>query len=330
MNVFGENLKISIFGESHGAGIGVVVDGLPVGEAIDMEAVEREMARRAPGNSPMATARREPDKVEILSGLFEGRTTGAPICGVILNTDTRSKDYRPELPRPGHADLAAYIKYKGFSDYRGGGHFSGRITGPLTFAGALCRQVLERKGVSIRSKIVRLAGISGDGLTSSMEEAVMAARSQGDSAGGVIQCEITGLPAGLGSPFFGSAESRLSAMMFSIPAVKGIEFGAGFAIADMRGSEANDPICIENGKFFTKTNNNGGINGGITNGMPLVFRVAVKPTPSISKEQETVNLNTMEKDVLSIHGRHDPCIVPRALPVVEAAAAICLLDMTLD
>jgi chorismate synthase len=268
--------------------------------------------------------------VEILSGIFEGRTTGAPLCGIIRNTNTRSKDYHPELPRPGHADLAAYIKYNGFADYRGGGHFSGRITGPLTFAGALCKQILEEKGIKISAKIIRLAGIEGDGLTPEMEAAVLDAKEQLDSVGGVISCEITGLPAGLGSPFFGSAESRLSAMMFSVPAVKGIEFGAGFSIADMRGSKANDPIAIEDGKFYTKSNNNGGINGGITNGMPLTFRVAIKPTPSIAQKQETVNLATMENETLEIHGRHDPCIVPRAVPVIEAAAAICILDMTLD
>ena len=329
MNTYGEHLKVSIFGESHGNGIGIVIDGLPPGLAVDEDFIASEMARRAPGNSPLATPRKEGDQVEILSGVFNGVTTGAPICGMIRNTNTRSKDYTPELPRPGHADLTAFWKYNGYADYRGGGHFSGRLTAPIVFAGALCKSLLTQNQISIGSKVRQIGSVQGDGMNEAMEEEILKARAEGDSVGGIIEASVKNLPVGLGSPFFGSVESRMASMMFSIPAVKGVEFGSGFDLASMKGSQANDPIIKDGDTIVTKTNHNGGINGGITNGMDVVFRVAIKPTPSISKPQETVNLNTGETATLEVHGRHDPCIVPRALCVVEAASAIVLTDLLL-
>ncbi|MBO5665884.1 MAG: chorismate synthase [Firmicutes bacterium] len=329
MNTFGEQLKLSIFGESHGNGIGMVIDGLPPGLAVDETFIAAEMARRAPGNSSLSTPRKEADQVELLSGVFNGFTTGAPICGMIRNTNTRSKDYTPELPRPGHADLTAHLKYNGFADYRGGGHFSGRLTAPLVFAGALCKSLLANNSISVEAAITAIGGVTGHGLTESMEDVILKAKEEGDSVGGIIECVASNLPAGLGSPFFGSVESRLASMLYSIPAVKGVEFGDGFALANMRGSEANDAIIRSGPNYRTQTNHNGGINGGITNGMDVVFRVAIKPTPSISKPQETVNLLTGESATLQVHGRHDPCIVPRAVCVVEAAAAIVFADLLL-
>lgn len=352
-NVWGNRCKVSIFGESHGAGIGIVIDGLPAGQRLDMNAIRAEMARRAPGGSEFATPRQEGDEVELLSGVFEGKTTGAPLCGLIRNHNTRSGDYEKDLPRPGHADYTAFVKYGGFADYRGGGHFSGRITAPLTFAGAVAKQVLSGAGVVVGAHIAAIAGVRDDlfetqidphtllrfgtsgfpllneNKAQAMQEQIRAARQEGDSVGGVIECAACGLPAGTGSPFFESLESRLSSMLFSIPAVKGVEFGDGFALAEMRGSEANDAFFIKEGGVATKTNHNGGINGGISNGMPLVLRVGIKPTPSISKVQETINLAGMTDAKLSVHGRHDPCIVVRAVPVVEAAVAIVLLDALL-
>ncbi len=329
MNTFGEQLKLSIFGESHGNGIGMVIDGLPPGLAVDEAFIAAEMARRAPGNSSQSTPRKEADQVELLSGVFNGVTTGAPICGMIRNTNTRSKDYTPELPRPGHADLTAHIKYNGYTDYRGGGHFSGRLTAPLVFAGALCKSLLAKNDISVTAKITEIGGITGDGLTEAMEDAILRAGNEGDSVGGIIETSAANLPAGLGSPFFGSVESRLASMLYSIPAVKGVEFGDGFSLAKMRGSEANDAIVCSGPNYRTRTNHNGGINGGITNGMDLLFRVGIKPKPSISKPQDTVNLLTGEPATLEVHGRHDPCIVPRAVCVVEAAAAIVLADLLL-
>ena len=329
MNTFGEQLKLSIFGESHGNGIGIVIDGLPPGLAVDEAQIASEMARRAPGNDRLSTPRKEPDQVEIVSGVFNGFTTGAPLCGMIRNTNTRSKDYTPELPRPGHADLTAHLKYNGYEDYRGGGHFSGRLTAPLVFAGALCKSLLEKNDIFVSATITEIAGVQGEGLTEAMEEAILNAKAEGDSVGGIIEACAKNLPVGLGSPFFGSVESRLASMLYSIPAVKGVEFGDGFALAKMRGSIANDPITRSGANYRTSTNHNGGINGGITNGMDLVFRVAIKPTPSISKPQETINLLTGEPTRFQVHGRHDPCIVPRAVCVIEAAAAIVLTDLLL-
>lgn len=348
-NTFGDRITLSVFGESHGAGIGMVLGGLPAGEPLDDAEIAAEMARRAPGQSRLSTPRQEPDMVEWLSGIFEGRTTGAPVCGLIRNTNTRSRDYTPELPRPGHADLAAYWKYHGFADYRGGGHFSGRLTAPLVLAGGIARQILRRRGVTVGAHIEQIGPVRDDrfdnpdaallqALTgrpfpllcpdrqAAMEEAVLAARADGDSVGGVVEVAAVGVPAGLGNPFFDSIESKLSHLLFSIPAVKGVEFGDGFSLCSRRGSETNDPIRVENGKIYTESNHNGGINGGITNGMPVVCRVAVKPTPSIAKVQRTVNLQTGENAELQVRGRHDPCIVPRAVPVAEAAMLLCLLD----
>lgn len=352
-NVWGNRCKVSIFGESHGVGIGIVIDGLPAGQQLDMEAIRAEMARRAPGSSEFATPRREADEVEILSGVFEGKTTGAPLCGIIRNKNTRSGDYEKDLPRPGHADYTAYVKYGGFADYRGGGHFSGRITAPLTFAGAVAKQFLSAAGVVIGSHIAAIGTVKDQTFSAEidphallqlgtsrfplldeskaeeMQQLIRAARGDKDSVGGIIECAVVGLPAGVGSPFFESLESRLSSMMFSVPAVKGIEFGDGFAISEMRGSEANDAFYMDGDTVRTRTNHNGGINGGISNGMPVTFRLAVKPTPSISKKQETVDLSVNKDAELEIHGRHDPCIVVRAVPVVEAAAALVLLDSLL-
>ena len=307
MNTYGKTFRLSIFGESHGPAIGVVIDGLPVGFAPDLDEVAREMARRAPGTSSLSTERREADAVEILSGLFEGKTTGAPLCAMIRNTNTRSEDYQNRLPRPGHADYTAFIKYKGFSDYRGGGHFSGRLTAPLVFAGALAKQLLP--GLKINAELLLIGGKPPS------EETILKAKAKGDSVGGVIGCVVEGLPAGLGEPFFDSVESSLSALLFSIPAVKAVEFDEGFALAGMEGSESNKTPF--------------GILGGISTGLPLKFKVALKPTPSISLEQDTIDLITKEPAKITVSGRHDPCIVPRALVVVEAAAAIGILDLWL-
>ncbi|MBQ5640696.1 MAG: chorismate synthase [Ruminococcus sp.] len=352
-STYGEKIKISVFGESHGGGIGVVIDGLPAGEAIDFDAVLAQMARRAPGRDKTATPRKESDLPRVLSGMLGDVLTGAPLCAVIENTNTRSQDYGDLLakPRPGHSDYTAYIKYHGANDIRGGGHFSGRITAPLVFAGAVCRQLLERRGIQIAAHIQsvgsihdkpfdpvavpsalikRLSASSFALIDESAEEAVRAeieaARLAQDSVGGTIECAVTGLPAGVGEPMFDGLEGAIAKAVFGVPAVKGIEFGAGFALAAMRGSRANDAFCYDNGHVVTETNHCGGILGGIANGMPLIFRCAVKPTPSISQPQKTVDLQTGENTVLTIHGRHDPCIVPRAVPVIEAVTALAIIN----
>ncbi len=352
-STYGEKIKISVFGESHGGGIGVVIDGLPAGEAIDFDAVLAQMARRAPGRDKTATPRKESDTPRVLSGMLGGVLTGAPLCAVIENTNTRSQDYGDLLakPRPGHSDYTAYIKYHGANDIRGGGHFSGRITAPLVFAGAVCRQLLERRGIQIAAHIQsvgsihdkpfdpvavpsalikRLSASSFALIDESAEEPVRAeieaARLAQDSVGGTIECAVTGLPAGVGEPMFDGLEGAIAKAVFGVPAVKGIEFGAGFALAAMRGSRANDAFCYQNGHVVTETNHCGGILGGIANGMPLIFRCAVKPTPSISQPQKTVDLQTGENTVLTIHGRHDPCIVPRAVPVIEAVTALAIIN----
>ena len=352
-STYGEKIKISVFGESHGGGIGVVIDGLPAGEAIDFDAVLAQMARRAPGRDKTATPRKESDMPRVLSGMLGDVLTGAPLCAVIENTNTRSQDYGDLLakPRPGHSDYTAYIKYHGANDIRGGGHFSGRITAPLVFAGAVCRQLLERRGIQIAAHIQsvgsihdkpfdpvavpsalikRLSASSFALIDESAEEAVRAeieaARLAQDSVGGTIECAVTGLPAGVGEPMFDGLEGAIAKAVFGVPAVKGIEFGAGFALAAMRGSRANDAFCYQNGHVVTETNHCGGILGGIANGMPLIFRCAVKPTPSISQPQKTVDLQTGENTVLTIHGRHDPCIVPRAVPVIEAVTALAIIN----
>ena len=352
MNTWGERFRISIFGESHGEAIGVVVDGIPSGTPLDLEEIAREMKRRAPGQNSISTPRSEADEVKILSGFWNGKTTGTPLAGMIFNTNTRSRDYTPELIRPGHADFTGFAKYGAAHDYRGGGHFSGRITAPLVFAGAIAKQVLAERGIQIGAHVLRIGAVcdtpfdpvclrrdqlyevsrryfptldpaAGDAMQKVIEEK----KRELDSIGGILECGVTGLASGMGSPFFGSVESRLASMMFSIPAVKGIEFGAGFRFADMTGRSANDEFYAENGTVKTYTNHNAGINGGITNGMPVVFRVVVKPTASIAQPQRTVNLKTMADTEFEVHGRHDPCIAHRAVPVVEAGTAITLLDM---
>ena len=328
MNTFGENIKLTIFGESHGDAIGMVLDQLPAGEDVDISQVVEELARRAPGQSELATARSEEDKPIFVSGLMNGHTTGAPLCAMIRNIDEQSHDYHPEKPRPGHADLTAQIKYKGCSDFRGGGPFSGRLTAAMVTAGAVCKQALRRRGVEIEGSLVQIGGAdrSQPDFDFAMRKEILDARSSGDSVGGVVECTARGLPAGIGGLMFGGMESRIAAALFAIPGVKGVEFGAGFKIASMRGSEANDPIRLEEGSIFTESNNSGGINGGLTNGMPLVVRCAFRPTPSISREQKTVDLSKMENTTMRIVGRHDPCIVPRALPAVEGLLAFCILD----
>ena len=322
-------INYTIFGESHGPAIGVVVTGLPSGLALDMEAVAAEMARRAPGRDKTSTPRKEADKPEILSGLFEGKTTGTPLCAVIYNTDTRSRDYSKlkDLPRPSHADYTASLRYGGFADYRGGGHFSGRLTAPLVFAGAVVKQILAQRGISVASRIDLLGGVANP-TEEQIEEIILAAKADADSVGGAVQCTVTGVPAGFGAPDLGeNAEGIFAKHLFAVPGVKGIEFGAGFGFASMRGSEANDPFVMDGDRVRTLTNHAGGINGGITNGMPLVFRVAMRPTPSIGKGQQTVSLTNKTNDTLHIEGRHDPCIVKRALPVIEAAAALAVCEI---
>lgn len=406
-SVFGKNLVVSIFGQSHSEAIGIVIDGLPAGFEIDMDELQEFMNRRAPGRSKNATQRKEADKPEFLSGLFDGLTCGAPLAAIIRNKDVRSQDYDQidEMPRPGHADLTARIKYNGFEDYRGGGHFSGRLTAPLCIAGGIAIQFLREEGIEFSSKIVELGGVDlrpfydaenssancseGEGQVKKklsmlnskktaatkkttkkaeknvqdvIDELISSAKKEGDSIGGIVECRITGVPAGIGDPMFDGVENRISQAVFGIPAIKGIEFGAGFDAARMKGSENNDAYLMDDvspdgassndmsmndvsldegvpydqelgitgrGGIITKTNNAGGILGGITNGQDIVFRVAVKPTPSIAKEQDTINYFTGENAKIKVKGRHDPCIVPRVLPCLEAAAAIVVLDYML-
>lgn len=345
-------MKYVIFGESHGPAIGVTLTGVPAGLELDMDAIAREMARRAPGRSALSTARREDDQPEILSGVFEGKTTGAPLCAVIANTDTRSQDYTrtKDLARPGHADYPARVRYQGYNDYRGGGHFSGRLTAPLVFAGAVAKQILARRGVFVGAHISSVYGISDqlledwdslravadkgfpvldDRAGEQMRQAILEAKDEQDSVGGAIECAVFGLPAGLGGPDFGeNAEGIFSQHLFAVPAVKAVGFGAGAAFALMRGSEANDPLYMDDdGAVRAEQNCAGGINGGITNGMPLVFEVTMRPTPSIARTQFTVDMVKGENAVLELHGRHDPCVVHRAVPVIEAAAALAACEL---
>ena len=354
-STYGENLKLSIFGQSHGAAIGMTLDGIPAGLPVDYTALNQFLARRAPGQGAYTTSRKEVDAPEFLSGLVNDRTCGAPIAAIIRNENTRSGDYEnlKDCPRPGHADYTAQIKYGGYQDVAGGGHFSGRLTAPLCIAGGLCKQWLEAIGIYVQAHISVLAGIADDPLfqdwTSDkllplcddfpvlnqdaglrMKQAIADAKAEGDSVGGIIECVVTGLPAGLGDPMFGGMESRIASIIYGIPAVKGIDFGSGFSGSYMRGSENNDAFTIRDGKIVTETNNAGGILGGITNGMPLVFTAAIKPTPSIAKAQHSVSLTQMTEKSLQIHGRHDPCIVPRAVAVIEAAAAIAIYDAYLS
>ena len=357
-STWGNHIKLSIFGGSHTEAIGVVIDGLPAGETLDFDAILNQMARRAPGRDKSSTPRKESDIPHILSGLLDGVLTGAPLAAVIENTNTRSKDYS-ELkvhPRPGHAHYTASVRYKNANDIRGGGHFSGRLTACMVFAGAMCRQLLEKRGVVIGGHVLSVGSVQderfdpvnvskeelsdlsqryfpvrGEGVEEAMREEIESARMAQDSIGGVVECAVVGMPAGIGSPMFGGVENVLASIIYGVPAVKGVEFGDGFGVATLHGSENNDPYYYdEAGKVKTRSNHAGGILGGITTGMPIVFRAAVKPTPSISREQDTVDLVTGENAKLSVHGRHDPCIVPRAVPVIESAAAIALLDMMMD
>lgn len=354
-SAIGEKIKISVFGESHGNAIGVVIDGLPAGKTLDIDKILHEMSRRAPGNDKTATPRKEKDMPEILSGIVDNTLTGAPLAAIIRNTNTKSKDYSDikRCPRPGHSDYPAFVKYNGFNDIAGGGHFSGRLTAPIVFAGAVCKQLLADKGIKVTAHIGSIGNVydeSFDGCNipdelisrllnsrfplidenkeDDMRKVVSVAAEEKDSVGGTIECAVTGIGAGIGYPMFDGIEGRIAKAVFGIPAMKGIEFGKGFALSEMRGSESNDNFRYdENGNVYTKTNNCGGILGGITNGMPVTFKVAVKPTPSISQPQETINLETKKNDILEINGRHDPCIVLRAVPVIEAITAVTILDL---
>ena len=343
MNYIGENLRLEIFGGSHEPELGMTLRGFPAGEAVDAEALASFLARRAPGRSAWSSARSEKDEPLFRSGLTDGMSDGSPITAVIANADARPGDYRPlsSIPRPGHADYAAYVKTGAIP--AGGGAYSGRMTAALCLAGGVCLQYLERRGAAVLARISELGGIADEGELSEdsrpcafgtlseargeeMKAAIAAAKEEGDSLGGVVECAVFGLPAGLGGPLFEGLEGRLAALLFAIPAVKGAEFGAGFAAARLRGSENNDAFVLRSGRVETATNNCGGLLGGVTDGMPLVFRAAFKPTPSIAKTQRSVDLSTMTETELSVSGRHDPCVVPRALPCVEAAAAIALCD----
>lgn len=362
---YGKNIKLTIFGQSHSKAIGMTLEGIPAGKRIDYEKLFEFMQRRAPGKNAYSTPRKEADAPEFLSGVVGDTTCGTPITAVIMNTNTRSSDYDiiRDIPRPGHADYTGYIKYGEDRDYTGGGHFSGRLTAPLCIAGGIAIQLLEEKGIYISSRISSIGGIKdegdlvetsigcltgintglpfnpasdGDFPTISKEQGekmkayIAEKRAEGDSVGGVIECAVFGIPAGVGDPMFDGMENRISQIIFGIPAIKGIEFGNGFEAAALTGSENNDEFCLKEGKIETVTNNCGGILGGITNGMPLIFRVAVKPTPSIAKEQKSINLSTKEETTLVVPGRHDPCIVPRAVPCIEAAAALAVYDALLS
>ena len=353
-STYGEHLKLSIFGQSHGPAIGMTLDGIPAGLPVDLEQLQLFLNRRAPGQNGYSTSRKETDRPEILSGILDGHTCGAPIAAVIANTNTRSGDYSnlKDCPRPGHADYPAQVKYGGYQDVAGGGHFSGRLTAPLCIAGGMCRQWLEEKGIRIGAHISVIAGVADDPVYLDwvhpdlcvigadfpvlnpeagikMQQQIAKAKADGDSVGGIIECIVTGLPAGIGDPMFGGMESRIAQIVYGIPAVKGLDFGSGFTGSYLRGSQNNDPYTVKDGTVQTLTNRAGGILGGITNGMPLVFQTAIKPTPSIAKAQQSVSLSKLEGQELTIHGRHDPCIVPRAVPVVEAAAAIAVMDACL-
>ncbi len=352
----GKNITFTVFGQSHSEKIGCVVDGIPAGEKIDMDELCAFMKRRAPGQNSFSTPRKEADLPSVISGMVDGVTCGAPLCAFIDNTNTRSSDYDKlkNLPRPGHADYTALIKHSGMNDPRGGGNFSGRMTAPMCFAGGVLLQILRRKGIEIGAHIKsvkdvydeKIDCVSGDmeklksveakafpvisdEAGKKMQEAILEAKGDGDSVGGTVECVITGVPAGYGDPIFDGIENKIASVIFGIPAVRGIEFGAGFEASKMLGSEHNDPYCIEGDTVKTKTNNHGGVLGGISSGMPIVFTVSFKPTPSIAKEQTSLNINTLGQEVFSVPGRHDPCIVQRAVPVVQAAAALAVADFLL-
>ncbi len=354
MNTIGTAYRVCVFGSSHGPFVGGSVQGCPPGERISEKAIQIELDRRAPGKGAVSTPRAERDRIEIVSGLHKGKSTGVPIVGLVRNRDCDSSAYDAfrRVPRPGHADYPAMVKYGGNHDHRGGGQFSGRMTAGLVFAGAIARQVLERKKVRFLAQTVQIGGVSLEGkvpfsaaerlvrtnpvccadrdVAERMKEEIVRAHEEKDSVGGVVQCTILGMPVGVGEPFFGSIESLLSAMMFSIPGVKGVEFGSGFSAGAMRGSEHNDPFMVRNKRIITKTNNAGGILGGLSTGMPIEFRVAFKPTSSIAQAQMSVDIEEKRSVELMVKGRHDPCIVPRAVPVVENSAAAVVLDLMLQ
>lgn len=354
---YGKNVRVSVFGQSHSKAIGVTVDGLPAGKKVDMEKLQEFLNRRAPGNNEYSTARKEADVPEFLCGLVDNVTCGAPLTAVIYNNDTRSKDYSllKDIPRPAHADYAAQVKFGGAQDVAGGGHFSGRLTAPLCVAGGICKQLLEEKGISLTAHIYSIAGVKDTEFKDmtvdeikayadskaefpvvnqpagvEMREKIREAAMDLDSVGGIVECIINGMPAGIGNPMFEGMENKIASAIFGIPAVKGLEFGNGFEAAELRGSENNDPFYMDSGEVRTETNNHGGILGGITSGMPIIFRAALKPTPSIAKEQKSISFSQQENTMLEIKGRHDPCIVPRAVPVVEAVAAIAIFDALID
>ena len=328
MNAYGDRFRFTIWGQSHGPAIGVTMEGLPAGFAIDFEALQRFLDRRAPGQAG-STPRKEADRPEFVSGLVDGVTCGGPVTAMIRNENTRSGDYDnlKYTPRPGHADYTAWIKYGEARDAAGGGQFSGRLTAPLCIAGGICLQLLAPMGITVSARLVR---VGGETDPEKFMDAIEAARAEGDSVGGVVECAVSGVPAGVGEPMFDGLENRIAGAVFGIPGVKGLEFGSGFAGADLRGSQNNDPFYVEDGAVRTRTNNAGGILGGISTGMPIVFRAAFKPTPSIAKPQQSVDLRTMTETTLAVRGRHDPCIALRAVPVVEAAAAVAIYDAILD
>ena len=355
-SALGKKIKLSVFGESHGPAIGAVIDGLPAGEPVDMEALRLFTERRSPGRADYQTARRESDTPEFLSGILDNKTTGAPICVIIRNENTRSKDYEAlrDIPRPSHADYTAHLRYNGFHDIRGGGHFSGRLTAPLCAAGGIALQILSRRGVTVGAHIAQIADVTDtsfdpvaicaeelerlllkdftvldDAAGAKMREAIAAAKAENDSVGGIVECAAVDFPGGIGTPMFDGVENRLASAIFGIPAVRGIEFGAGFSAAFMRGRRHNDAYEISQGHIQTKTNNHGGVIGGISSGMPIIFRAAFKPTPSIGIEQCSVSLTRLADTSVTAEGRHDPCIVPRAVPCVEAVTGLVLLDMLL-
>ena len=351
MSSFGQVIHINLFGESHGEAIGLVINNLPAGLTLDKERIEQALYKRRP-KSNLSTARQEQDPYKIVSGYFEGKTTGTPLTILIPNEDTRSRDYTPELLRPSHADFTAKVKYNNSNDYRGGGHFSGRITTPLVILGAICESLLEQKGIIIASHIASIKDIKDTSfadinvsedilktlnlsdfpiLNPSVKEAyedqILSAKHDLDSVGGTVETMVYGIPAGYGYPFFDSVESILAHLLFSVPAVKGVEFGKGFDITKLFGSEANDSFILENGQIKTSSNNSGGIQGGITNGMPITFKAAIKPTASIAKPQKTVNVETMEETILNLKGRHDPAIVHRVVHVINAITAYAILEL---
>lgn len=351
-STYGDNLKLSIFGQSHASAIGMTLDGIPAGLKIDTNQLAQFLERRAPGRNAYSTSRKEADMPQFLCGIQDDYTCGAPICAVIYNTNTRSTDYSniKDCPRPGHADYTAEIKYGGYQDVAGGGHFSGRLTAPLCIAGGLCKQWLEEMGIEIGAHILNIHGQSdypfnpmnpqindvlkdfpvlNNDCKEKMLREIEMARTNGDSVGGIIECAVNGLPVGIGEPMFGGLESKIASIVYGIPAVKCVEFGIGSRAALLFGSECNDPFTMNDGHIETETNNSGGILGGISNGMPLIFRATVKPTPSIAKAQQSISFSQQINTQLSIHGRHDPCIVPRAVPVVEAATAIAIYDLIL-